>query len=631
MGADQSLPRRKPLPIEINVDLRSFNLLRVVGKGAFGKVRIVEKKDSGVLYALKYINKLQCIRMRAIQNIFRERCILEDINHPLIVNLRYAFQDDYHMFMVLDLMEGGDLRFHLDKVGGFTEPVIRTWAAEIVYGIHYLHSKNVLHRDLKPDNVLLDAAGHAHLTDFNIAVNFSDKRMLKSHSGTLAYMAPDILADKGYLWQIDWWSVGVILYELYYGKRPFRGTSNTELGRAIKSGQFVFHTHNMVTKQTVNISPDFRAFLSGLMTVNRDLRLGCGPGGSSEVMNHPFFRGIDWNAVAEKRLQPQYVPDSAKANFDATLEVDEQKQDDEYLQYRPKLRQNKTALANELKAAAAAASIPPNFPTPAPTTARHNGSPSLAKFLNATPLAQQPAPSSLPVIPPRLSTGDSPATPNKAGSNPKILEVTQLLGLQQIRESVENNAKDPKAPNKERIEAELDFIDENYDPFDWEVAQRVAALQAYEESGGFEYREPGSRQDRVRAGSFDFGDRMRLGGLPRMRSLGRPKADVGEANKLPARGATLDRMPEPAKSESNLTNAQAGSGGGQVVGKFLSMGRSKSIGALNRAFQSHGEKSPTPLQGAAQPRPFERSRTSSSKKGDGTVPRASPLVPRRRE
>ncbi|KAJ3224775.1 hypothetical protein HDU81_008356 [Chytriomyces hyalinus] len=629
MGADQSLPRRKPLPMDINVDLRSFNLLRVVGKGAFGKVRIVEKKDSGVLYALKYINKLQCIRMRAIQNIFRERCILEDINHPLIVNLRYAFQDDYHMFMVLDLMEGGDLRFHLDKVGGFPEPAIRTWAAEIVYGIHYLHSKNILHRDLKPDNVLLDAAGHAHLTDFNIAVNFSDKRMLKSHSGTLAYMAPDILADKGYLWQIDWWSVGVILYELYYGKRPFRGVSNTELGKAIKSGQVVFHTHNMVTKQSVNISPEFRTLLSGLMTVNRDLRLGCGPGGSLEVMNHPFFRGIDWDDVAEKRLQPQYVPDSAKANFNATLEVDEQKQDDEYLQYRPKLRQNKTALANELKAAAAAASNPPNFPTPAPAMTRHNGS-SLAKFLNATPLAQQPTPSSQPVIPPRQSTGDV-AVPSRGGSNPKILEVTQLLGLQQIRESVENNAKDPKAPNKERIEAELDFIDENYDPFDWEVAQRVAALQAYEESGGFEYRDPGSRQDRSRAGSFDFGDRMRLGSLPRMRSLGRPQADTGDANKLPARGATLDRIPGPAKSDSNLMNAQTGSGGGQVVGKFLSKGRSKSIGALNRAFQSHGEKSPTQLQGTAPARTFERSRTSSSKKGDVTVSRASPLVPRRRE
>ncbi|KAJ3229252.1 hypothetical protein HDU81_005517 [Chytriomyces hyalinus] len=630
MGADQSLPRRKPLPIEINVDLRSFNLLRVVGKGAFGKVRIVEKKDSGVLYALKYINKLQCIRMRAIQNIFRERCILEDINHPLIVNLRYAFQDDYHMFMVLDLMEGGDLRFHLDKAGGFSEPVIRTWAAEIVYGIHYLHSKNVLHRDLKPDNVLLDAAGHAHLTDFNIAVNFSDKRMLKSHSGTLAYMAPDILADKGYLWQIDWWSVGVILYELYYGKRPFRGASNTELGKAIKSGQFVFHSHNLVTKQSVNISPDFRSLLSGLMTVNRDLRLGCGAGGSSEVMNHPFFRGIDWAGVAEKRLRPQYVPDSAKANFDATLEVDEQKQDDEYLQYRPKLRQNKTAFANELKAAAAAASIPPNIPTPAP--GRHNGPPSLAKFLNATPLAQQPVQPAQPIIPPRRSMGDL-AVPSKGGSNPKILEVTQLLGLQQIRESVENNAKDPKAPNKERIEAELDFIDENYDVFDWEVAQRVAALQAYEESNVFEYGDPRSSRDRVRAGSFDFGDRMRLGSLPRMRSLGRPKADAGETNKLPARGVTLDRVPGPAKSDSNLMNAPGGSGGGggQAVGKFLSMGRSKSIGALNRAFQSHGEKSQTTVQGTAPARTFERSRTSSSKKGDGTVSRASPLVPRRRE
>ncbi|KAI8619463.1 kinase-like domain-containing protein, partial [Chytriomyces sp. MP71] len=484
MGAEQSTLPRKPVPVEVNVDLRTFHLLRVVGKGAFGKVRIVEKKDSGVLYALKYINKLQCIRMRAIQNIFRERCILEDINHPLIVNLRYAFQDDYHMFMVLDLMEGGDLRFHLDKHGGFPEHIIRAWAAEIVFGIIYLHSKNVLHRDLKPDNVLLDAAGHAHLTDFNIAVNFGDRRMLKSHSGTLAYMAPDILLDKGYLWQIDWWSAGVILYELFYGKRPFRAASNAELGRAIKAGAFVFHSHNQVTKQPCPISSEFRSLLSGLMTVDRDARLGCGPAGTREVMAHPWFRGIDWAAVGEKRMTPLYIPDSQKANFDMNLEEDEQKQDDEYLQYRPKLRQNKTALANELKAAASV--VQPVIPVPSPS--RSGAPPSLAKFLNATPIlstASTPPTSQVSYLPTNNNNNNGSEQSNStlqrtstAGAG-RIMEVTQLLGLQQIRDSVENNAiKDPKAANRERIEAELDFIDENYDPFDWEVAARVVAREA---------------------------------------------------------------------------------------------------------------------------------------------------------
>ncbi|KAJ3068516.1 hypothetical protein HK102_007153, partial [Quaeritorhiza haematococci] len=126
-------------------ELRHFNLLRCVGKGAFGKVRIVEKRDTKKLYALKYINKMQCLRMRATQNIFRERAILEEIDHPFIVNLRFAFQDDENMFFVLDLMMGGDLRFHLDRLGGFSEAQVRFMCAEVACALNYLHTHKIVH------------------------------------------------------------------------------------------------------------------------------------------------------------------------------------------------------------------------------------------------------------------------------------------------------------------------------------------------------------------------------------------------------------------------------------------------------------------------------------------------------
>ncbi|KAJ3345218.1 hypothetical protein HDU83_004285 [Entophlyctis luteolus] len=570
MGQDASTFERKAAAADVHIDLRDFNLLKVVGKGAFGKVRIVQKKSNGKYYALKYINKLQTIRMRAIQNIFRERCILEDINHPLIVNLRYAFQDDFHMFMVLDLMEGGDLRFHLDKHHGFSEAIIRSWAAEIVYAIWYLHSKNILHRDLKPDNVLLDSEGHAHLTDFNIAVNFSDKRMLKSHSGTLAYMAPDILNDKGYMWQIDWFSLGVILYELFYGKRPFRASTNSELAKLIKTGKFVFHDCNQVTKQPLRISAEFRDLLSGLLDVDRTTRLGCGPTGGKEIMRHPFFEGVVWDDVSDKRTTPLFVPDISKSNFDATLEKDEVAEDEAYLRYRPKQRKNRTAMTQELLQQNAS-SNPPGGPKP---------SASLANFLNASPLAGNPAPGAVSDVPQNSAS---------------ILQVTQLLSLAQIKDVRE---ADPKAPNTERVEAELDFIDENYDPYDWEVAERYAIQQKMQQQ-----QQQQHARDQYENGNNGFGERF-SDSLSRARSFGslkmgggtntggtlRAVGSIGNSGGVASgaeylrRGRRHVETPEATGDEGYGQNQGAGAQVQQFFGKM----RRKSLVAVNR-MQMKGE------------------------------------------
>ncbi|KAJ3334027.1 hypothetical protein HDU76_013102 [Blyttiomyces sp. JEL0837] len=333
-----SLGRSDPVDFNGEVELRHFNLLRCVGKGAFGKVRIVEKRDTQKLYALKYINKLQCIRMRAIQNIFRERAILEEINHPLIVNLRFAFQDDENMFMVIDLMMGGDLRFHLDRLGGFQEEAVRIIAAEMVCSIVYLHSKGIVHRDLKPDNVLLDGDGHAHLTDFNIAVKYEDRKYLKSHSGTLAYMAPEIFGNSGYLWQIDFWSLGVVIYELLWGKRPFRSNSNEGLTVAITQADVVFYPNNLLNKNPVNVSNECLSFIRGLLERDIGKRLGCGGRGSADVFEHPWFAGLDWRMVENKQVKPGFVPEADKPNFDATYDLEELLLDENPLSYRPRKR-----------------------------------------------------------------------------------------------------------------------------------------------------------------------------------------------------------------------------------------------------------------------------------------------------
>ncbi|KAI9095502.1 kinase-like protein, partial [Phlyctochytrium arcticum] len=317
------------------VDLRHFELLRCVGRGAFGKVRIVEKRDTKKLYALKYINKLQCIKMRATANIFRERAILEEIDHPFVVNLRFAFQDDENMFMVMDLMMGGDLRFHLDRNGSFSEDAMRLIALELCAAIGYLHQRNIVHRDLKPDNVLLDESGHVHITDFNIAVHYNSK-VLTSQSGTLAYMAPELFTGQGYSWPIDYWSLGVLLFECLFSVRPFGGSSDESIKNAIKSEPIsIPNVHSLGGKYS-EISSACSSFLQQLLERDIRSRLGCGPSGTDALRNHAWFQGADWDAVVRMQYSPPYIPDASKANFDATYDLEELLLEENPLTYRPR-------------------------------------------------------------------------------------------------------------------------------------------------------------------------------------------------------------------------------------------------------------------------------------------------------
>ena len=182
--------------------------------------------------------------------------MLERIDFPLIVNLRYAFQDDDTLFMALDLMLGGDLRFLLDRMGSLSELQVRFYVAQIGLSLNYMHRRRIAHRDIKPENILLDDRGHVHLTDFNVAVVLSDKKPLKwSTAGTLAYMAPEILSKQGYATSVDWWSLGIVAYELLFGKRPFKGKSTEQTTDAIlhQPLQFPENVYQVVSEDCVNV------------------------------------------------------------------------------------------------------------------------------------------------------------------------------------------------------------------------------------------------------------------------------------------------------------------------------------------------------------------------------------------
>ncbi|RMZ91311.1 hypothetical protein DV736_g1464, partial [Chaetothyriales sp. CBS 134916] len=304
----------KPVVLSDEVNLSHFRLLRVVGKGAFGKVRIVERKDSGLTFALKYIRKDEIVRSESVRNIIRERRMMEHLNHPFLCNLRYSFQDIEYLYLVIDLMAGGDLRFHIQRKA-FTEECVRFWMAEIACALRYIHSQGIVHRDLKPDNVLLDSQGHVHLADFNVASDFTPSKLLTSRSGTLAYLAPEVFMGRGYLNEVDWWSAGVTFFECIYGKRPFDGRSQEDLAEKVIAAKPKYY----VTRPPVSMP-----CLSAMQCLmERDRRKRIGATGFETFTNHPFFQCIDFEALEQKQMRPVFVPSSEKTNFDATYDLEE--------------------------------------------------------------------------------------------------------------------------------------------------------------------------------------------------------------------------------------------------------------------------------------------------------------------
>ena len=211
-------------------------------------------------------------------------------------------------------MNGGDLRFHISRKT-FTEEAVRFWIAQLGCALRYIHKQGIVHRDVKPDNVLLDSEGHVHLADFNVASDIVPGKPLTSKSGTLAYLAPEVYGGKGYYSEVDWWSLGVLFYECIYNKRPFEANHHDALAQAIVKADPPFP----VTSPPVSM-PCLHA-ISSLLEKNKHLRIGAA--GFETFTDNPFFREIDFEALERKEIEPIFCPSSEKTNFDATYDLEE--------------------------------------------------------------------------------------------------------------------------------------------------------------------------------------------------------------------------------------------------------------------------------------------------------------------
>ncbi|KAJ3260823.1 hypothetical protein HK103_007386 [Boothiomyces macroporosus] len=307
---------------EINqgqLSLDDFNLLEVIGKGAFGKVRTVEHNTNKRRYALKYVDKAQCISQYSTRNIIRERIILQNLRHPFIMKLCYAFQDKDIIYFVLELASG-DLSFHLTKVGMFPDSTAMIYAAELISGIKFMHSKYILHRDLKPENVLIDQEGHLKITDFNVSVNMKEKSP-KSKAGTIYFMAPEMMTGKSYSYSIDWWAFGMIMYMCTYGENPFLGLSDEKVYEAIKTKEINYPLKFRIQGAKCEISEDRKSFIQGCLNRNINERLGYSK--DVDIKQHKYLSGIDWELLEAKKLAPQYIPKKGTNHDTAIMAIEE--------------------------------------------------------------------------------------------------------------------------------------------------------------------------------------------------------------------------------------------------------------------------------------------------------------------
>ncbi|XWS56920.1 hypothetical protein CRYUN_Cryun09bG0127100 [Craigia yunnanensis] len=216
-----------------SVGLVDFEVLKLVGQGAFGKVYQVRRSDTSDIYAMKVMRKDKIMEKNHAEYMKSEREILTKVDHPFIVQLRYSFQTKYRLYLVLDFVNGGHLFFQLYHQGLFREDLARIYTAEIVSAVSHLHANGIMHRDLKPENILLDADGHIMLTDFGLAKEFDENTRSNSMCGTLEYMSPEIFLGKGHDKAADWWSVGILLYEMLTGKPPFTGGNRQKIQEKI--------------------------------------------------------------------------------------------------------------------------------------------------------------------------------------------------------------------------------------------------------------------------------------------------------------------------------------------------------------------------------------------------------------
>lgn len=299
--------------------LDDFICKKVLGKGSFGKVFLVEKKSDHKLYAMKSLRKDVILENDQVESTKLEKEILLKAKHPFFVKMAYIFQTDQKIYFVMNFIRGGELFTHLQNEKRFKEERTKFYAAQIVSAIGYLHKKKIIYRDIKPENILMGEDGYLYLADFGLAKEMSNRDFTSSFCGTPEYLAPEIIQNKGHNHAVDWWSIGILIYEMIVGFPPFYHSNQQTMYELIEKFPVKFPDP---IKHKIPMSEEVKDLLTKLLEKDPKDRLGT-EGGVDEIMSHEWFAGFDFDKLLNRELDAPFIPKLSEDAYDVSQFDDE--------------------------------------------------------------------------------------------------------------------------------------------------------------------------------------------------------------------------------------------------------------------------------------------------------------------
>ncbi|XP_013200375.1 cAMP-dependent protein kinase catalytic subunit alpha [Amyelois transitella] len=279
------------------ISLSECDRIKTLGTGAFGRVILLKHRNSNKFFAMKVLEKEKIVKMKQVDHTLYEKRILEAIRFPFTVSMEFSFKDNSYIYFVMPFVPGGEMFTHLRRMGKFDEPLAKFYASQVVLALEYLHFCHLVYRDLKPENILIDKNGYLKITDFGFCKVLQGRTW--TLCGTPEYLAPELILSKGYGFSVDWWSFGVLLYEMNAGYPPFYANEPMKTYEKIVAAKY---------RCPSSFNGDLRDLIRNVLQVDITKRFGVMKDGVMDYKNHKWFKGIEWEAILNCRVQPPFVP-----------------------------------------------------------------------------------------------------------------------------------------------------------------------------------------------------------------------------------------------------------------------------------------------------------------------------------